>query len=674
MSSSLETLSLTARQAAWKNFTRTGDPHFLRDLPKQVADSWLRSWQHGVDPILPGEFRHAEHHAPHNEHTQRLLRIAQPVIQALEKELASSSLVLYLADRDGWIVFRDGNTKVLYAADQINSVPGARAAENVAGTNGLGTALFLREPIQLDLSEHFCESFFDWAGTGVPLVHPVSHELIGVAELVQYQKSLTPELTLLVKAIVAGIQSRLLEHDSTLQRGLLEQFLSKSQRSSAAVLAVDRNGLIVSATPTVAQRLHLSPEQLCGRSLSFLPELHTAIQEAAQRNEPREAILSGVTSERLGKVVIEPFQRQGEAAGALLYFSSPQTSSRVELRRVGDIGRWAARYTFADLLGTAPQFRLALQRAQRVAPTDLPVFLQGETGTGKELLAHAIHHASPRCDGPFVAVNCGALPPDLIAAELFGYEKGAFTGALNVGKRGKLELAHGGTIFLDEITDTSPTLQVSLLRALQDQEILPLGGEQPIRIDVRVIAASNRHVQALIQQGAFRSDLYYRLNGVTITLPLLCERPEDIALLAQHFLREARIEKSLSPEVRTALQQYQWPGNLRELRTVLQAAAVLAPGPVIQVSDLPPEVCAASGRSMHLPVDAGETLTIRGKKLTANGHTVKEIAPEALLTALRAHHGNAKQAAKELGIARSSLYRKLNEFGLTRSWARDERG
>lgn len=673
MSSPHETLSLAARQAAWKNFTRTGDPHFLRDLPKQVAESWLRSWQHGVDPILPGEFRHAEHQAPHNEQTQRLLRIAQPLIHALDKELASSSLVLYLADRDGWIVYREGNTKVLYAADQINSVPGARATENVAGTNGLGTALFLREPIQLDLSEHFCESFFDWAGVGVPILHPLSHELVAVADLVQYQKSLTPELTLLAKAIVAGIQSRLLEHESTLQRGLLEEFLAKSQKPGATVLAVDRNGIIVSATPSLAQRLHLSSEQLCGRSLSFLPELHTAMQEAATRNEPREALLSGVTSERLGKVAIEPLQRQGESAGALLYFSSPPMSTRVELRKVGESSRWTARYTFADLLGVAPLFHVALQRAQRVAPTDLPVFLQGETGTGKDLLAHAIHHVSPRREGPFVAVNCGALPPDLIAAELFGYEKGAFTGAVTSGKRGKLELAHGGTIFLDEITETSPAFQVSLLRALHDQEILPVGGEQPIRIDVRVIAASNRNVHALIQQGTFRSDLYYRLNGVTITLPPLRERQDDIPLLAQHFLKETHIEKSLSAEVRAALQQYQWPGNLRELRTVLQAAAVLATGAIIQVADLPPEVCAVSGRNLYTPAESGEPSAARAIREAANGRTTKEIDPEALLAALRAHHGNAKQAAKELGIARSSLYRKLSEFGLTRSWAQGER-
>lgn len=674
MSSSSETLSLTARHAAWKSFTRTGDPHFLRDLPKQVAESWLRSWQHGVDPILPGEFRHAEHQPPHDEQTQRLLRIARPVIHALDKELASSSLVLYLADRDGWIVSRDGNTKTLYAADQINSVPGARATENVAGTNGLGTALFLREPIQLDLSEHFCESFFEWAGSGVPLVHPLSHELIGVADLVQYQKPLTPELTLLVKAIVAGIQSRFLEQEIALQHRLLEQFLSKSQRPGATVLAVDRNGIIVSATPTLAQRLHLSPEQLCGRSLSFLPELHAATQEAINRNEPREALLSGVTSERLGKVAIEPLQRQGEAAGALVYFSLPQTSSRLELRRIGDSSRWAARYTFADLLGTAPNFRLALHRAQRVAPTDLPVFLQGETGTGKELLAHAMHHASPRGDGPFVAVNCGALAPDLIAAELFGYEKGAFTGASASGKRGKLELAHGGTIFLDEITDTSPTLQVSLLRALQDQEIVPVGGEHPTRIDVRVITASNRNVHALIQNGTFRSDLYYRLNGVTITLPPLRERQEDIPLLAQHFLKEAPVERSLSAEVRAALQQYQWPGNLRELRTVLQAAAVLSAGSVIEETDLPPEVCAAGGKHGPTPVEEGALSPGRALQKAINGHTTKEIDREVLLAALRAHQGNAKQAAKALGIARSSLYRKLSEFGLMRSWAQHERG
>jgi sigma-54 dependent transcriptional regulator, acetoin dehydrogenase operon transcriptional activator AcoR len=194
----------------------------------------------------------------------------------------------------------------------------------------------------------------------------------------------------------------------------------------------------------------------------------------------------------------------------------------------------------------------------------LPVFLQGETGTGKELFAHAMPNASPLRDGPFVALNCGAIPPDLIAAELFGYEKGAFTGAALTGKRGKMEFANGGTVFLDEITETSPALQISLLRALQDQVILPVGGEHPVRIEVRVIAASNRNVQDIVRQGALRADLYYRLNGISIVLPPMRERAQDIPALAQYLLSEARLEKTLSAEALAVLQQYAWPGNLRE--------------------------------------------------------------------------------------------------------------
>jgi len=491
---------------------------------------------------------------------------------------------------------------------------------------------------------------------GVPLVHPVSQECLGVLGLSFLDKSPTPEAMMLAKTIAHGIHEGLLAYEREFHYLLLEQFVRWTQRQGAAVLAVDRNGVILAGTPAFTQWLQVAPEQLPGHSLSFFPQLEQVLRDAIARAEPRDTALALPHTNRVGTLAIEPLQRQGETAGALVFLSLPQSPARSLVRKGTEPRLWSARYTFADLLGKDPHLQATLQLARRIAPTELPVLIRGETGTGKELLAHAIHAASPRRQGPFVAVNCGAIPQELIASELFGYEKGAFTGASNAGKRGKIELAHGGTLFLDEITETSPTLQVSLLRALQDQEVFPVGGEQARKINVRVIAATNRDVTELLHQGAFRPDLYYRLNGVSLTLPPLRERPDDIPLLARHFLQEAGTDKTLSPEALAILQQYAWLGNIRELRTVLHTATVLANGPVIEACDLPGELQPVSHQT--------EPTTMFPPTTCSLAVGLKQLELQAIIDAIQLTHGNLKRAARELGIGRTSLYRKLHEFGL----------
>lgn len=649
-------LSSDARQIAWKNFVRTGDPHFLQGLPQRVAESWQRCWQHGVDPGLRSVPEDTEWQLSQDVQAQQLVRLALPILASWKEDLAATAFFLFLVNASGRIIHREGNAEILRSVDKYNVLPGALVTENLVGTNGIGTALLLKEPMPVDRYEHFCENFCEWADIGVPFFHPVSQECVGALGLSFQQKSLTPAEMLLARTIAGNIQSRLLAREQTLHALLLEQFVQRTQKYTSPLLAVDRNGIILAATSSFAQWLNVTPDKLHGRALSFLPQVSQITQEAMIRNEAREAVLSWPHTDRLSKVSIEPLRQNEETAGALLFLSLPPTAIRSIPRPTSEIGRWAARYTFADLMGEDPRFQDALRLAQRVASTDLPVLIQGETGTGKELLAHAIHNASPRRRGPFVAVNCGAIPQDLIASELFGYEKGAFTGAASSGKRGKFSLASGGTIFLDEIGETSPVLQVSLLRALQDHEIIPVGSEQPRRIDVRVLAASNRNLQQLVRQATFRSDLYYRLNGVSITLPALKERPDDIALLAHHFLKEAGQEKTIAPETLALLQDYPWPGNIRELCTALQAAAVITEGPIIQESDLPADLRRTLAVAQPPPEAQPSIFQL------AVG--LKQLELQVLIDAIQLTRGNLKQAAKELGIARSSLYRKLHEFGL----------
>jgi len=320
---------------------------------------------------------------------------------------------------------------------------------------------------------------------------------------------------------------------------------------------------------------------------------------------------------------------------------------------------------FGRMIGRSSAMRQVFELAERVAPTDATVLILGESGTGKDLLAQEIHARSPRTDGPFVAVNCAALPENLIESELFGFEKGAFTGAAQQ-RKGKFELASGGTLFLDEIGDMNPVTQAKVLRALENRTIERLGGSQPIQVDVRVISATHRDIPAEIAAGKFREDLYYRLRVVTLELPPLREHKEDLPVLAATFLdqlgqrhnRKAR----LSPEAAELLTRYNWPGNARELRNALERSLVLSRSDEIQSSDLPAEIREGTpGPVRRANSDDGDYL---GESDFRDAKRKFEIA--YFRRKLQEHHWNVSKTAAEVGLHRQSLQEKLRELGIQR--------
>ncbi len=309
------------------------------------------------------------------------------------------------------------------------------------------------------------------------------------------------------------------------------------------------------------------------------------------------------------------------------------------------------KFSFEGIVYSASSMARVLDLVRKVAATDATVLIQGESGTGKELIARAIHEKSPRRAGAFVAINCGALPEGLLESELFGHVRGAFTGAER-NKRGLFEEAGGGTLFLDEISETTPSLQVKLLRALQEGEIRRVGDNHPIKVSVRLVAATNRDLEKLSREGKFREDLYYRLKVFPVNLPPLRERVEDVLPLSEHFLMKAakkigRSPARLSPQAAAALKAYPWPGNVRELEHAMERIMILSSGPEIAVADLPPEMQPA-----HTPV-------------TAAPRTLEELEKEHILQVLRECGNNQAHAAKRLGIARNTLWRKLKEHGLS---------
>ncbi len=331
----------------------------------------------------------------------------------------------------------------------------------------------------------------------------------------------------------------------------------------------------------------------------------------------------------------------------------------LEVRRLRDENlelraQLSRRYAFDNIIGRSPAMQEIFATIERVAPTNATVLIAGESGTGKDLIARAIHHHSPRRDQPFVKINCAAIPETLLESELFGYEKGAFTGA-TTSKPGKFELADKGTVFLDEIGDVPPAIQVKLLRVLQDKEFERLGSNKVRRVDVRIIAATNADLRSAIESGQFREDLYYRLNVVPINVPPLRQRKEDIPALVDHFIKKYAAEfgrpvAGISDEALEILMKHHWPGNVRELENVIERAVVLCTGERLEAKDikLDPATRPQAANDFFLP----------------EGMTLEEHERQLILKALERAKGNKSLAARMLGITRNALRYRLSQMGL----------
>lgn len=336
-------------------------------------------------------------------------------------------------------------------------------------------------------------------------------------------------------------------------------------------------------------------------------------------------------------------------------------SRRLEVENVTLRQQLDKRYGMENIIGQSTPMVEVLDTIRQVAPSRATVLIQGESGTGKELVARAVHQLSPRRNGPFLAVHCAALSQNLLESELFGHEKGAFTGALER-RIGRFEEADGGTIFLDEIGEIDPSVQVKILRVLGERQFERVGGNKTLSVDVRLVAATNRNLEELVKAGKFRDDLFYRLQVVTVTLPPLRQRAEDVVLLADAFLREYarennKIISEITPQAMSAMQLYPWPGNVRELRTAIERAVVLARSDKIALRDLPPAVGA-------MVQTAHEQGTVPPEQLAKSSLTLDEVERLMIVNALKATDGNRSESARRLGISRRTLHRKLHDYKL----------
>ncbi|MDK2930923.1 MAG: hypothetical protein PWR07_1054 [Bacillota bacterium] len=459
------------------------------------------------------------------------------------------------------------------------------------------------------------------------------------------------------EAIIKAIEEA--KHVATVrrrERQRAEEFKAILDFAYEGIVAIDQFGVVKVFNPIAERLLGVSAARAIGRPITeVLPGVGLDLVRASGRPE-----LGAV--QRLGSTLIVsnrvPITVGGEIVGAVFTFQDVSRIQQVEkeVRRELYLKGHVAKHTFDDIITVDDTMREVVARAQRFASTDSTVLISGETGTGKELFAQSIHNASRRRNGPFVAVNCAALPESLLESELFGYEEGAFTGSRKGGKPGLFELAHGGTIFLDEIGDMSMQIQARLLRVLEQREVMRLGGDKVLPVDVRVIAATHRDLKRAVNDGTFRADLFYRLNILTIALPPLRERTCDIPALAERFIvascRNLGIpQKRLSSGAITALVSHTWPGNVRELRNVCERLAV-----GVESREIDEEtVWKLLGRDDH----ATEITQPEGTVTVAIEGGLRQIENEIMRQVLRKVGGDRTEAARLLGINRSTLWRRL---------------
>ncbi len=446
-------------------------------------------------------------------------------------------------------------------------------------------------------------------------------------------------------------------------RGLYNRSRALLESISDGLLAVDREGEVVEVNTVAARLFGLKPEAIRGRSIDALTEDRPPLRERLRKGEQfsqRVITLNAAAGRVAAMANLQPVLGAGaQASGAVLTF-----------REMGEVGRLVNRvigvqrtFAFEDIIGTSPVIEKTKELARVAAGTSSNILIQGETGTGKEVFAQAIHNSSAFSEGPFLAVNCAALPRDLIESELFGYVEGAFTGASKKGRLGKFELASGGTLFLDEIGEIPTEVQVKLLRVLQEKAIVRVGGDRTIPVNCRMITATNRDLHQAVAEQRFRQDLLYRLDVITIEVPPLRARQEDIPLFAARFVenfaeRNRKVMEGIEPAVLEKLAAYDWPGNVRQLENVIEYAVALAKGRLVQWDDLPAHL-----QSALTGEEAGKEPQEGFERARQN----YEISLKKLyLEALRAEQGDVSRAAQLLGVSRATFYRRLRRYGLTR--------
>src|SRR5262245_6677100 len=630
---------------AWERVVG-GGPLPANGLRSIIEGSWQRCLSQAVDPgrrQAPTVLSADDLVVLRRRHRE-LVEASARVMAEAHDFLSESGTIMMLTDQTGVVLQSEGDPGAVESGFDIRLMTGANWSEVDCGTNAIGTALSLGMAVQVHAGEHFCVGPKAWTCSATVVRDPASGEVLGALDVSGLQRTFDRHCLALAQETAGRIEDRLAAREMELRERLLEAGLGRLSRAvSGGLVFFDRRGRLIKA------------DARAGESLAAMGiALERAGEIRIDADAPEGRLPDWLRAELMERVV-----ESGEALGTIVLMPSPlrleSSASRGAVPAVASARlRAEPADRFGGIIGGSALLRQAVHKARMLANLDAAVLLQGETGVGKELFARAIHENGPWRQGPFIAVNCGGLPRDTVASELFGYVEGAFTGARRTGMVGKVEAANAGTLFLDEIGEMPLDVQPYFLRVLEGGEVYPLGTNRPRHVQFRLVAASNRDLLAEVGAGRFRSDLFYRISATAVQIPPLRERAEDISALVERFSRDVAQRhgvpvRRFEADVLHALAAYAWPGNVRELRNVVEGLALLSAGDVVGVADLPSNIASSiEGTPEWAASEAG----------------LEDVERDAIAAAIRKHRGNLTRAATQLGISKSTLYLKVEKYTL----------
>jgi transcriptional regulator of acetoin/glycerol metabolism len=663
--------------AAWDCFIEYKDYDYSFMRP-EILESWKRSRDFKVNPYK----RKTEILTPDDiqiklEANKVLIETVRPYMERLYSIVEGSGFYLMLSDCEGYILDLIGDKDIIEKSKQSSLlVVGANRSESFAGTNAIGTCLTLKKPIQIWNGEHYVLGHKNYGCSGAPIFNHLG-QMIGCLNLTGESTKIHTHTLGMVLSAVDGISKELkiksaydeIEVLSTQRNSILESV-------SSGLVLIDGDNVISQINGNALRMLRLRGKNALGKNIfdfiSIDEPVHDHFNFDSFDNNVynKETNIYFVGSEMPPtkfNMSITSTGRGGSNRNIVMRLEEPKHINKL----VNKIGGFKASYTFDNIIGKSLATQRVIKICERAALSASNVLILGESGTGKELVAQAIHNGSSYARGPFVAINCGALPKGLIESELFGYERGSFTGASKEGNPGKFELADGGTIFLDEIGDMPLDVQVSLLRVLQTKEIVRIGAKYSKKINVRIISATNRDLADAIEAKTFREDLFYRLNVFTINVPPLRERSEDIPELADYFVRMLTQQNNrrirISDALYRTLKQYPWPGNIRELENAIERAINVTDDDEIRLEHLPRSInnyYSEAMRSNHQQKRDKYDKYREDDDDLAYDLNLKSSDYQLILSCLDKSNGNIKEAAAFLGISRRTLYRKMDKYSI----------